>query len=112
MMYGICTAFNITFVGILQALLGGKKMNDREKEIFLNGSRDGMYPDIYREDFKKQAIFRERIKGLCEMYPFIYDFSNLFDEMDVFNDECHVNEYGNRVIAEKIYGLIENKLEG
>lgn len=110
MMYGICMAFNITFVGILQALLGGKIMNDREKEIFLNGSRNGKYPDIYRGDFEKQIIFREKIKELCEIYPFINDFSNLFDEMDVFNDECHVNEYGNRIIAEKVYSLIENEL--
>lgn len=111
MMYGICKTFHIPFLGILQAMLGGKKWNCREKEIFLNGSRNGRYPDIYRRDFEKEIVFRKRMKGLDRIkYPFLYDFSGLLDDKDVFNDEAHVNVHGNAIIAQSIYKLIEKEI--
>lgn len=111
MMYGICTAFHIPFFGILQGLLGGKKWNIREKEIFLNGTWYGRYPAQYRKNFEKEALFRNKMKELDKAeYPFLYDFSGLFDDEDVFCDGTHVNERGNTIIAQNIYQLIEKRI--
>ena len=111
MMYGICTAFHIPFYAILQGMLGGKKWNIREKEIFLNGTRNGRHPDIYRKDFEKEILLRDKMQELNKAeYPFLHDFSGIFDDEDVFNDEAHVNELGNAIIAQNIYQLIEKKI--
>ena len=40
------------------------------------------------------------------------DWSDLFDHMDgIFIDDCHVNEKGNQIIAERVYCEIEPKLK-
>lgn len=59
------------------------------------------------EDIDGSIVFREKVRDVHE--DFIVDFSDIFDEEDVYYDICHVNEKGNSIIASKIYKEISDR---
>ena len=89
----------IESVVILQPTLyhGNKPLSDYEKTI-LNENKQG------KEIFE---ILNEKSQNLNNCSS-VSDFSNVFDQITdgVYIDEAHLNYYGNKIIAEKIYETI------
>ena len=71
-----------------------------------------MWCDIYAVYFPESAVnaplFCRRLEEehITENYPYIHDLTHIFDGKDVFLDYIHVNEEGNRIIAEQIYTIM------
>lgn len=99
MMRAICREYDIEFIGILQPCIFNKMhcLGKREWEIVLHYElRDDML--AWFEQFFKE--YKEDDSKL----DFIYDFTDIFNaEEEIYIDNCHVYEKGNRIIAEKIY---------
>ena len=89
----------IESVVILQPTLyhGNKPLSDYEKTI-LDENKQG------KEIFE---ILNEKSQNLNNCSS-VSDFSNVFDQITdgVYIDEAHLNYYGNKIIAEKIYETI------
>ena len=107
----VCGEFDIRFISILQPLLGAKegKYSPKEKEIILNTISNN--PQI---DYMKQGkAFSDRVKDWIYKYYWLYDFTHLFDDYgDVYIDKCHVNEKGNKIIAQRVCELLRPVLSG
>ena len=108
--HSICNEFEIHFLAFLQPILSLKSCidADNEKEIIVNSSE---------YDLERSRDFFKEVK--CQLnhnkYDYIYDFTSIFDADNVYIDECHVNEKGNGIIADRIFSvlketeIIENK---
>lgn len=102
----ICENEGVDFYGILQPVLYSKINRTKEEE--------GLIWSTWRIynccDWANE--FRNRIKKAVDSDEPIYDLSHIFDtESDVYMDDCHVYEKGNKIIAEYIYGIIKEKLK-
>lgn len=100
-MNAICEVNGIKFFSFIQPTFWGKETYINKHEI-----------EIYERE-KNMCLFVQRCKQLrvkakeiCSRNGFVTDLSNIFDEVDVYMDCCHVYENGNRIIAEKIYNTI------
>ena len=52
--------------------------------------------------------FRNRMINIIDSDELIYDLSHIFDaESDIYMDDCHVYEKGNKIIADYIYEIIK-----
>lgn len=83
-MKAICDGFGIDFVGILQPQNFGDDTDGKVK------MRNKYYPEAIR-----------LVKSLDE--PWLLDYTDLFkSDNNVFYDNCHIYEYGNKILAKKI----------
>lgn len=104
MMESICKSFNISFQGFLQPCLAVKQGNfsRQETELIINEQISQEYRD-YIMEFYNNLLGKELPYAL-------YDMTKLFDkEENVYLDICHVNEYGNRLIAEFLYEFLSER---
>lgn len=102
----ICENEGIQFWAFHQPILYSKlNMTKKEKGLLWSTWRIN--------DCNKWANeFRRRIKPVADTYGYIYDLSDIFDdETDVYMEDCHVYEKGNRIIAEAVYKVICDKLQ-
>lgn len=54
--------------------------------------------------------FKTNICSDVEENDWLFDFSNIFEKIDdsqIYFDSIHVNEYGNRIIAENFFKLLD-----
>lgn len=101
----ICESEGIDFYGILQPVLYSK-LNRTKDEKGLMWSTWRIY-----NCYEWANEFRNRIKGMVDSDEALYDLSHIFDsESDVYMDDCHVYEKGNKMIADYVYEIIETKL--
>ena len=109
-MKAVCGEFGIGFISILQPLLGAKKgqYSSSEMEIILNTISNNP-----KEDYMEQGKnFSDSIKKWADKYEWLHDFTHLFDEYDnVYIDKCHVNENGNKIIAQQVWKLLYRTLD-
>ncbi|MCM1154144.1 MAG: hypothetical protein NC489_15150 [Ruminococcus flavefaciens] len=114
MMHGILNEFQIPFLAVYQPVLwskGGKKYID---EITKEKMHRSTIVDIegYEMAIKNANSARAKIKYDAENIEWIYDFTTIFDnEPEVYVDVVHCTEKGNRIIAEKMFGLLEKYLQ-
>lgn len=102
MMHAICKEYEIVFHSFLQPMLGAKEniLSRSEKEIVLNYSDDILEKTIPFINEVRQMIAKSKL-------DYIHDITDLFNECDdVYIDNCHVTEEGNRMIADKICSTI------
>jgi hypothetical protein len=97
MMHAVCQEFGIAFQAFLQPNAyvgkGGELSFHRE---LLKGDR--------AEEYK--AITLEMAEGIKDI-GYIQDLTGIFNgRMEVYMDDCHVLEYGNKIIAEKMLGYV------
>lgn len=103
MMRAICDEFGVAFYAFLQPVLYEKKPKSLMDKKLLEHITD---------DFARQreqlAELAEKVKTHIQEYPWLYDFTAIFDNMDkeVFFDQCHVLESANWLIAEKILPIL------
>lgn len=103
-MYSICNGFSIPFIGILQPAAYTKNAK------FLSINEQRTFTEISnREYIMKQFEKAKQLVSMDEEGAFL-DFTTLFDEYeDVYIDNCHVFEKGNKIIAESIYKVIKER---
>lgn len=101
-MYAIASERNISFYSFCQPMLSSKKgKTEKEKNMLLS-----MYnPEIVN---LMNGSFRKRMNQIRDKQPdYMHDLSHIFDdEKDVYMDQCHVWEKGNRIIAREITQII------
>lgn len=101
-MYALAAEYGIKFFSFCQPLLSCKKGKTiEEKNILLSMSSHQI--DLWMKEY-----FRDNLKQREDIPEYIYDFTGIFDNIsDVFMDICHMkNERGNKMIADKIKGVI------
>lgn len=104
MIHAICNMRNIKHISFLQPALfnGAKPLSYREQSYRSNL----VYVGVKREHKESYAYrtknFARIIKETIQEYEWIVDLTEIFDTEDIYIDYAHVNERGNRVIAEHI----------
>lgn len=106
----IAEIHGIKFIGILQPVIGSRLdlKNKSFREILLNHNLRGSKVQ------KHAQLFRDSIGRDLKKNPWLMDFSNLFDAYDfnkIFLDLCHINEYGNQIVAEHIGRSLKKYLQ-
>ena len=99
----------IVFYTFLQPMLFyGNYLIDRELNVKIVEYRK---KERFRLMFDHAAKFCEKIKFEMRNMDFMVDFTDIFDGCSkLFVDFVHVNEWGNEIIAEKIYQYIEKNV--
>lgn len=98
MMHAICAEFGIPFQAFLQpnAYVGKGGEVSFHKEL-LKDEKASLY----------KSITEEMIEGIKEL-DYIQDLTGIFNgKMEVYMDDCHVLEYGNKIIAEKVMSAVK-----
>lgn len=110
MMHGILNEFKIPFLAVHQPVVwskGGKKYIDEITNEKMHRSTI-VNTEEYEQAIKNANNAREKIKYDAEHTEWLYDFTAIFDdESEVYIDVAHYTEKGNRIIAEKMYELLE-----
>lgn len=106
MMHAACEEFHIPFFAFFQPFLYDKE----PKTIIDLELKEHLMDDVKKicETFEME----KQIKNAVDTYPWLYDFSNIFDGIneEIYFDVCHVFERGNRLVAEKIFFCILDAL--
>lgn len=100
-MHAVAEENNIKFFSFCHPVLSCKKGKTiAEKNILLSMPADQI-------DFWVTRYFRENFELEKDIPDYFYDFTGIFDNTDdVFIDVCHVNEKGNRIIANRVKAVI------
>ena len=95
MMHSVSNTFGIKYVAFLQpCILTKEQWGKDEVELIINTELN----ENYRRYI--QAFYDEKMLDMPEM---LMDLTGIFDDVsDIYLDLVHVNEAGNKVIAEKI----------
>lgn len=92
------------FLAFMQPLIYTKNYHNRHEQKLVK-----MLNTLFSNEFINEC--NEYIKLATKMnyqYKYIYNFTSIFDKEDVYMDICHVNEEGNKIIADNIWKIIEN----
>lgn len=101
MIHAVCEAFQIRHLTFYQPnLCNGKKLNRREQAYFLNACYWGADRMTPQQTIRRTLAFGRRVKQDAGKHAWLIDLSRIFDQEDVYLDRLHVNETGNRLIAE------------
>ena len=107
-LYSICKEQNIIFRAILQPLAYDKKLTPFEKNALFNISQP-----IALDRKDTVDVIRNYARSKMHQSDWIVDFSNIFsgrEDVSAFIDNCHLTTDGNRIIAEAIFGVINNSI--
>lgn len=44
-------------------------------------------------------------------YNYIFNFTSILEQKDVYMDICHVNKEGNMIIAEKVWLVVKERIQ-
>lgn len=105
-MNAIAELNNIPFCAFAQPMLPSKKeFTPHEKKMMK------MIAAIYPEErFEECIMFRKKAGDMETQFSYVYDLTDIFDDVDVYMDNCHVYEEGNRIIADRIWHIIKDKI--
>ena len=101
-MYGVAQVRNIRFHSFMQPMMLSQKIHTKHG-MALYKMADAYLSDTLKNNMK---AFRQRGRKIEESHPYIHDLSNIFDQKDVYMDQCHVWESGNEIIADEIWKVI------
>ena len=102
-MHSVCEEFDIKFIGILQPTMVTGKCNIDETE------REYLQIEAIKNKVNKSLEFYKVAKDKIKEFPWIWDFTSIFDgEEDCFYEWVHCNEKGNQIIANNIYKILEH----
>ncbi len=99
----------IIFYAFLQPMIFyGNYIVDKEVEVILNEYRK---KEHYQYAFAHMGEFCKNIIEKTNDIDYIQDFTGIFDGCSkIFLDNCHVNQWGNQIIADKIYEFIRDDI--
>lgn len=102
-MHAIAVEYNIKFLCFCQPILSCKEGKTTEEKNMLLSMPSTLIDLFMKEYFRKNFVQRKDIPH------YIYDFTGIFDNINnVYMDVCHVNEEGNRIIAQKVKDVISD----
>lgn len=103
LMHAMCIEFDCKFYGLLQPSLTSIPVELLQSSFAKKAIKDPLITDVK----KKWDIFYSKYSSKHSAYSYLYDFTHILDgHDDVLEDTCHVNEEGNRIIAENIFNLL------
>lgn len=116
-MHGIAKEFEIKFLSFLQPTIfyGGYNPSSREK-AFLKYLCEYVYdnPDTPESQTKLLTGAEKFYTGavrLSKGVDYIYDITDIFDgQSEIFYDIAHCNEIGNKLIANRIFAVLQSML--
>lgn len=105
-MKAVCTHEKIQFFSFLAPTLNSKPNKTKQEKGML-------WSRWISNDYDKWAHkFRMYIKSVVASCDYIYDLSDIFDDVnDVYMDGYHVFEKGNKIIADSIYKVIKEAVK-
>lgn len=108
MIHAICQCFRIKHLTIYQPNMcnGKENLTEHEKEYLLNICYCGVVRQSIEKNVKQAVRFRKRVEEDALHENWLENFSDIFDNEDVYIDRLHVNEVGNKIIAEHILKLL------
>jgi hypothetical protein len=114
MIHSICERFNIKHITVHQPNLSNGKLNKStfEKEHLLNICYCGVARQSIEDNMEQAIRFRRRVRAEAVLEDgWLVDLANVFDDVDkdVYIDRLHVNEEGNRIIADEIFNILRTK---
>ncbi len=100
-MHAIASDRNIKFFSFCSPTLGSKRGRTiHEKNMLLSAISSGISRHM-------EEAFRKRIEQMQNLPDYMYDLSHIFDgKSNIYMDESHVWEEGNKIIAEEIKKII------
>ncbi len=110
-MHAIAQNRGIKFFSFLQPMLLSKKeefLTLKEKS-WIHAASIYMREEVFKAKRECRRLMEER--HIADTHEYMYDLSYIFDDVDVYFDECHVYEEGNHIIADKIWEIIENHVK-
>jgi lysophospholipase L1-like esterase len=110
----VCKLHDINFYAVVQPCVGSTERTRNEKELILEKwQQNNLNNDtLWRNCFDVLTKNYDLIKNEIPKYNFMYDFSGIFDEQDLSiiypydKDYCHVNQKGNRIVAENMFKML------
>ena len=105
-MYAICKEYDIDFMGCLQPMITqGEYIVGKEMQELLEDAGIDIKYEI------AQRMFVDGVKKNQKQYKWLIDLTELFrNKTDLYYDNVHYNEAGNKVIAKKVAELIVKKV--
>lgn len=108
-MHQLCEMQGIVFYGVLQPWIGSESKNACEKlQVWSDNYWQVSFPQ-FDKFITNASEFKKRIKIDVEKNNWLYDFTNIFmeiDDSDIYFDSIHVNEKGNEIVAKQIGALL------
>lgn len=109
-MHQICGMNGIYFMGVLQPWVGSDCIDACEQlKVWSDNYWQVVFPQ-FNQYISNAGEFKERIQEDVTKYEWLYDFTNIFagiEDVDIYFDSIHVNEDGNKIVAEKFYEILE-----
>jgi hypothetical protein len=100
LMHGMAVENNYAFIGLLQPVLG-------------SGKFDQKIP-VYEVQIEKNKQTYPSLKEAAKQHPdFLVDLTAIFDTCtpDVFQDNCHIHDPYQKIVAQNIYAVMMQKPE-
>lgn len=114
MMYAILNEFHVPFMSVYQPVLWSKKGNLTVEEIGYETLHKSLLinAEVYEKAIENANIARTKVVEDSRNIEWLNDFSAIFDgQSEVYVDVVHCTEKGNRLIAEKMFELLEERLK-
>lgn len=105
-MHAISMINKSDFCAFVQPFIYTKKiLNQHEKRLVK------MLGAIFSSEMiNKCKEYITMAKKVSKEYNYIFDFTTILEQKDVYMDICHVNEEGNKMIAEKIWMVVKERI--
>ncbi len=55
---------------------------------------------------EEKRPFRKHADEITRTYSYNYDFTNTFEDVDVYMNVAHIDEDGNQIIAKRVWNVI------
>ena len=102
-MHAMCAEFDCKFYGLLQPTLVSIPAELLQSSFAKRAVKDPLLAVLSErwEDFYNKFLDNS------SAYSYLYDFTHILNGHDeVFDDPCHINEDGNKIIAENVFKLL------
>lgn len=117
MQKAICDTFSIKYLSILQPDFFTKThFMEKDQEFlawmdtYVDNGKLVSCNDNFRKQKRENKEFQTSISDKIKNEDYIYDMRSIFDDIDgAYVDLVHVYSFANKIIAEKIYKLLENR---
>lgn len=112
MIHSICECLGIKHMTFHQPnmLNGKKRLTNYEREYILNTCFIGAEKEFLEDIGCQSKSFRKIVEKETDNLEWLYDFSDIFDNDDVYIDYAHVIEAGNEIISREILTKCKDSL--
>lgn len=113
MIHTVCQSRNVRHMTFWQPSLFNdtKPLSAQERSYQLNLVYIGVKREHKSRYADKSQNFACLVRDAIEKYEWIYDLTGIFGNESVYIDFAHVNEQGNKIIAEYVANIIYENLE-